>query len=86
MSSIKRITPLFFAADGPTYSKVLSQNIADCLTYPSAILSYLTSGGFTVSITERCWDSVAVDKAPEMFVNKDLKRAIVRPNKGEYLS
>ena len=86
MSSIKRITPLFFAADGPTYSKVLSQNIADCLTYPSAILSHLTSGGFTVRITGRCWHSVAVDKAPEMFVNKDLKRAIVRPNKGEYLT
>ena len=80
------MTPLFFAADRPTYNKVLSQHIADCLTYRSAILSHLTSEGFTVSITGRCWHSVAVDKAPEMFVNKYLKQAVVRANKGEYLT
>ena len=81
VSSIKQMTPLFFAADRPTYSKVLSQHHS--LTYPSAILSHLTSGGFTVSITGRCWHNVAVDEAPEMFVNKN-KQAIVRLQ--EYLT
>ena len=85
VSSIKLMTPLFFAADRPTYSKLLSQHIADCLMYPSAILSHLRSGGFTVSITGRCWHSVTVDEAHEMLVNKDLKQAIVRPSK-EYLT
>ena len=85
MSSIKLMTPLFFAADRPTYSKLLSQHIADCLTYPTTILGYLRCGGFTVSITGRSWHSVAVDEAHEMLVNKDLKQAIVRPSR-EYLT
>ena len=68
MSSIKLMTPLFFAADRPTYSKLLSQHIADCLTYPTTILGYLRCGGFTVSITGRSWHGVAVDEAHEMLV------------------
>ena len=76
-----RWRPCFFAADRPTYGKVLSHHHS--LTYPSAILSHLTSGGFTVSITGRCWHNIAVDEAPEMFVNKN-KQAIVRLQ--EYLT
>ena len=38
-----------------------------------------------MSITGRCWHSVAVDEAHKMLVNKDLKQAIVRPSK-EYLT
>ena len=62
------MTPLFFAADRPTYSKLLSQHIADCLTYPTTILGYLRCGGFTVSITGRSWYGGAVDKGHEMLV------------------
>ena len=85
VGSIKLMTPLFFALERPTYGKLLPQHLADCLTFPSTVLSHLKSGGFTVSITGRPWHSVAIDEAHEMLVNKDLKQAIVRPSR-EYLT
>ena len=52
---------------------------------PPAILSSLQAGCFTVSITGWALHDVAFEEAHEMLINKDLKRAIMRPF-CEYLS
>ena len=47
-------------------------------------LSFFESGAFVCSVTGRHIDSVALNEAHEMLVNKDLKTTIVLPTK-EYL-
>ena len=47
---------------------------------PKEILKDLQSGKFVASLSGRPGHSIAIDKAHEMKVNKDLKSAIVRPS------
>ena len=77
-ASIKEMAALFFAFNRPHYQKLISQHLSDLLTLPHAIQQ---RGYFVVSIKGRQWHSVAIDEAHEMMINKDLKSAIVRPNK-----
>ena len=42
---------LFTAFDMPNYQKLIPQHIVDMLTIPKSILSNLSHGGFTVSIS-----------------------------------
>ena len=81
VKSLKDMAPLFFAFHRPHYRKLISHHLADLVTIPSEILHHFQAGGFTVSITGKGWHSVAIDKAHEMLINKDLKSAIVRPGK-----
>ena len=69
---------LFFAADRYTYLKLIPQHLADCLTFSSQVQQCFQAGRFVASITGRDWQSVAVDEAHEILLNKHCKRAIVR--------
>ena len=84
VASTKSMVPTFAAYDRPHYHHLIPQHIADILQMPTAILAKLQAGCFTASITGRAFRDVALDEAHEMLINKDLKRAIVRPS-CEYL-
>ena len=49
------------------------------------IRDYFSQGGFTVSIKGKEWQSIGLDEAHEMLVNRDCKAAVVHPNK-EFIS
>lgn len=75
------MAPIFAALDRTNYRRLIPQHLADCLLLPPSILSALSMGGFTVSITGSPWHSVAIDEGHEMLINKDCKEAITRPSK-----
>ena len=79
VASITEMAPMFAACDRQHYHRLIPQHLADLATMPSNILSELQRGQFTVSIKGRPVHDVAVDEAHEMLVNKDIKRAVVRP-------
>lgn len=81
VSSLKQMTPLFAAFDRPSYQKIITQHLADILTYPEKIRQCFEHGAFVVSIKDRPGHSVARDKCREMCINEDMKSAIVRPTK-----
>ena len=71
----------FAAYDRPNYHHLIPQHIADIrLQMLTDILTCLQGGSFTVSVTGRAFHDVAFNEAHEMLINKDLKRAIVRPS------
>ena len=80
MAAIKSMAALFTAFDRPNYQKLIPQHIVDMLTIPKAILSHLSHGGFTVSITGRPCHSVGIDEAHEMCINRECKEYITRPS------
>ena len=80
MAAIKSMAALFTAFDRPNYQKLLPQHIVNILTIPKEILSHLSNGGFTVSITGRPFHSVGIDEAHEMCINKECKEYITRPS------
>ena len=49
--------------------------------FPQDIQHFFRRGGFSVSLSGRPWDSVALDEAHEMKINKECKTSIVRPSK-----
>lgn len=71
---------LFTAFERPNYQKLIPQHIVDMLTIPKTILSHLTQGGFTVSITRRACHSVGMDESHEMCINRECKEYITRPS------
>ena len=80
MAAIKSMAALFTAFDRPNYQKLIPQHIVNMLTIPNEILSHLSNGGFTVSITGRPCHSVGVDETHEMCINKECKEYITRPS------
>ena len=80
MAAIKSMAALFTAFDRPNYQKLIPQHIVDMLTIPNELLSHLTLGGFTVSITGRAGHSVGIDEAHEMCINKECKEYITKPS------
>ena len=81
LAALKTMAPVFCAFDRPTYRKLIPQYLADCLLLPDDILKSFLQGGFSVSITGKAWNSVGIDEALEMLINKDCKMAVVHPTK-----
>ena len=77
LSSLKEMTPLFFAYDRDHYQKILPCHFADLLSFPQNIMDCLKSA-WTVSLKGNRDHNVALDEAHEMCINKDLKGAVVR--------
>ena len=80
MAAIKSMAAFFTAFDRPNYQKLIPQHIVNILTIPKEILSHLSNGGFTVSITGRPCHSVGIDEAHEMCINKECQEYITRPS------
>ena len=78
-ASLQNMVLTFAAFDRDLYQKLVPNHIADSYLYPSQVLDLFKSGGFAVQITGEKWKAVALDKAHEMCVNKDLKAAISHP-------
>ena len=79
VASMKMMAPVFTAFDHPSYQRLISQQLADILCMPPAMLAMLKQGAFTVSISGRPWYSVGIDEAHEMLINKACKTSIVTP-------
>lgn len=78
MSGLKMMAPLFAAYDRPCYSKIIPHHFAEYQLFPQHVRECFESGGFTVSIHGHSGQSIALDEAHEMLINKDMKAAIVR--------
>ena len=70
VASMKSMVAVFAAYDRPNYHKFIPQHIADILQMPLD----------TVSITGQAFHNVAFDESHQILINKDIKRAIVRPS------
>ena len=70
MSCIKQMGPVFQAFNHHTYSKLISNHIADVLCMNPTVLAMLQQGAFVVNISGRSWHSVAIDEAHEMLINR----------------
>lgn len=81
MAGLKSMAPLFCAFDRPIYRKLVPQHIADVLLLPSDVLQHLQSGNFSVRLARESWHLVGLDEAHEMLINRDCKRAAIRPTK-----
>ena len=84
LASLKNMVPLFAAFDRPNYHKLLPRHSADLLQAPPEIVTALSEGGFTASLSGRFYHDVTLDEAHEILINKDMKKVITRPSK-EYL-
>ena len=84
MASLKEMCPLFTAFDRLNYMKILPQHFAEVMCLPESIKQCFAKGGFVCNIKGTKMHAVALDKAHEMLVNKDIKTSVVRPSK-EYL-
>ena len=70
------MVPMFAALNRPNYHKLLPRHLADLFQAPPEIISALSEGGFTASISGRFYHDVALDEAHEMLINKDMKKGI----------
>ena len=84
LAGIKLMAPLFAAFDHTHYQKMLPQHLRELIVMPQEVINFFESGGFVCSVSGRYMQSVALDEAHEILVNKDLKTTVVRPSK-EYL-
>jgi hypothetical protein len=75
------VLPVLRACFLCSQQKIISYHLADILTYPSSVLEFLSSGGFTVFITEK---AVALNEPHEMCIYRDMKSAVTYPTK-QYL-
>ena len=78
---INQFGPLFAAFDRPHYQKLIPYHLHEVLLMPQEIIDHFESGAFVCSVTGSSVRSIALDKAHQMLVNKDLKTTIVRPTK-----
>lgn len=81
LASLKQMAPMFAAFNREYYAQILWHHLAEVQCYPSTVLNCLQNGGFTVNLTEQHWRAVALDEAHEMWINKDIKTAVVCPTK-----
>ena len=70
------MAPLFVAFDRPHYQKLIPNHLWDIAKMPRDVLKFLESGVFVCSISGKHMCSVALDKAHEMLVNKDLNNSL----------
>ena len=81
MASLKEMCPLFTAFDRVNYLKILPQHFAEILCLPENIRHCLEKGGVVCNVRGTKMHAVALDKAHEMLVNKDIKISVVRPSR-----
>lgn len=79
-SSIKLLTPLFFAYGHYKYEELASTAILDALTVPEDVLAWFLMGGWTVSAKGKPHHNLALDEAHESMVNLRLKTITSRPS------
>ena len=71
---------VFATFDCPSYHRLLLQDLADLLQAPNA----KNDGGFSASLCGRFLHDVALDKAHEMLINKEVKKVTANCQKGVY--
>jgi len=71
------MVPIFTAFDREYYARIIPHHLAQILEYPSPVLYCFEQGDFTVNLPGDTTRAVALDKAHEMCINKDLKTAVV---------
>ena len=79
--AIKLMAADFTAFDHPMYQQLLTNHLLDLMQMPTEETHITENGGFVVSIKGRYYHSVGIDEAHEMWINKQTKQAIVRPQK-----
>ncbi|XP_065198289.1 uncharacterized protein LOC135829829 [Sycon ciliatum] len=79
IAAIKMAAPLFHALDRTTYLRLVPRHLAHLQSMPPSILRSLQSGCFSVSLNGTYFNSVALDEAHEMKINKDMKMSMVHP-------
>ena len=77
--SALNLMALLAAFDHTTHKQLLQHHLANIQTFPDSVLQSLKAGAFTV--LGRKGHAVALDKTPQMCINKDMKYAVVK----EYL-
>ena len=60
---------------------ILRCDIADMHSLPNSVKQFFQKGGFVVSLTGQPWESVGIDEAHEMQINRACKSSIVHPSK-----
>ena len=79
-SSLRALTPLFFAYNHYKYEEVVTTAIIDSLTISDEDLSCFLSGGWTVSAKGKPHHNLALDEAHECMINLRLKTITSRPS------
>eukprot|EP00117_Sycon_ciliatum_P012796 scpid88825/ scgid4999/ len=79
IAAIKSLAPLFHAFDRTFYLRLVPHHLAHVACMPGEVIDHFKAGAFSVSLSGKSFNSVALDECHEMCVNKDLKAAIVHP-------
>eukprot|EP00117_Sycon_ciliatum_P020451 scpid71142/ scgid18217/ len=79
VAAIKMAAPLFHALDRTTYLRLVPQHLAHIQCIPPSIRQHLENGSFSISLNGSYFNSVAIDEAHEMKINRDMKMSMVHP-------
>ena len=80
IAALKMAAPLFHALDRTFYLRLVPRHLSHMGALPQEIQQHFQNGGFAVGLSKTSFNTVGIDEAHEMCINRNLKKALVTPD------